>query len=173
MYNNQKRIYVQGTIAKSSNDQQASAVDSTPASGEQAQGDEEHKGGSQQMPTLENLLYNLEAANSHPNKALQFLKLLYEDAEKIAFMQKEDRSQSVFVQSFTRAKDTHTIMENIETFMQHAQLLVDNHYELRNIILQILAKLTTIRCHDFGVKCFNTLRDLMTAGKELEMQVME
>ena len=39
------------------------------------------------MPTLENLLYNLEAANSHPNKALRFLKLLYQDVEKITYMQ--------------------------------------------------------------------------------------
>ncbi len=57
--------------------------------------------------------------------------------------------------------------------MQHAQLLVDNHFELRDIILSILSKLTSIRCHDFGVKCFYTLRDLMVAGKELEAQVME
>lgn len=35
------------------------------------------------MPTLENLLFNLEAANSHPNKALTFLSLLYSDADKI------------------------------------------------------------------------------------------
>lgn len=39
------------------------------------------------MPTLENLLYNLEAANSHPNKALTYLKKLYEDADKIKHMQ--------------------------------------------------------------------------------------
>ena len=57
--------------------------------------------------------------------------------------------------------------------MQHAQLLVDNHFELRDTILSILSKLTVIRCHDFGVKCFYTLRDLMVAGKELEAQVME
>ena len=52
--------------------------------------------------------------------------------------------------------------------MQHAQLLVDNHFELRSIILSILSKLTVIRSHDFGVKCFYTLRDLMVAGNELE-----
>ena len=124
------------------------------------------------MPTLENLLYNLEAANSHPNQALRFLKLLYQDAEKIT-QQQELQSHSVFLQSFTKAKDQHTIKENIETFMQHAQLLVDNHFELRTIILSILSKLTIIRAHNFGVKCFSTLRDLMVAGKELEMQVME
>ena len=77
------------------------------------------------------------------------------------------------MQSFTKAKDTHTIKENIETFMQHCQLLVDNHYELRKIILSILSKLTWIGSHDFGVKCFFTLRDLMVAGKDLEMLVME
>lgn len=40
-------------------------------------------------------------------------------------------------------------------------------------MLQILSKLTTIKAHDFGVKCFSTLRDLMVAGRELEEQVME
>ena len=119
------------------------------------------------MPTLEHLLYNLEAANSHPNRALEFLKQLYVDADKIKQAQ-ATQTQSVFIQSFTKAKDTHTIKENIETFMQHAQLLVDNHFELRNIILSILSKLTIIKSHDFGVKCFYTLRDLMVAGKELE-----
>jgi hypothetical protein len=47
-------------------------------------------------------------------------------------------------------------------------LLVDNHFELRSIILSILAKLTIIKSYDFGVRCFNTLKDLMVAGKELE-----
>ena len=37
----------------------------------------------QMMPTLENLLFNLEAANSRPSKALQFLQLLAIDADKI------------------------------------------------------------------------------------------
>lgn len=49
---------------------------------------------------------------------------------------------------------------------------MDNHFELRIIILSILSKLTFIRSHDFGVKCFYTLRDLMVAGKELEEMVM-
>ena len=57
--------------------------------------------------------------------------------------------------------------------MQNAQLLVDNHFELRSIILSILSKLTIIKSYDFGVRCFNTLKDLMVAGKELEAQVME
>ena len=39
--------------------------------------------------------------------------------------------------------------------------------------MSILSKLTVIRSYDFGVKCFYTLRDLMVAGKELEVQVME
>ena len=170
MYNNQKKIYVQGTIAKTP-DQDAPQADALGGDAG-AQGEEEVKTGASVMPTLEALLYNLEAANSHPNKALEFLKQLYVDADRIKQVQ-ATQSQSVFVQSFTKAKDTHTIKENIETFMQHAQLLVDNHFELRSIILSILSKLTIIRSHDFGVKCFYTLRDLMVAGAELEEQVME
>ena len=57
--------------------------------------------------------------------------------------------------------------------MQNAQLLVDSHFDLRSIILSILSKLTIIKVYDFGVKCFNTLKDLMLAGKELNDQVME
>ena len=36
------------------------------------------------VPTLEMLWHNLEMANSHPNNALEFLKELYVDAEKIS-----------------------------------------------------------------------------------------
>lgn len=52
--------------------------------------------------------------------------------------------------------------------MQHAQLLTDNHFELRSIILSILSKLTIIKSYDFGIRCFNTLKDLMVAGREIE-----
>jgi len=53
-----------------------------------AGGDEEAKtSSSSKMPTLENLLYNLEAANSHPNKARDYLKQLYADVDKIKQVQ--------------------------------------------------------------------------------------
>lgn len=55
--------------------------------------------------------------------------------------------------------------------MQQAQLLVDNNDELRDIILTVLAILTIIHTRDFGVKCFQTLRDLMVAEEALREQV--
>ena len=119
------------------------------------------------MPTLRHLVYNLEAANSHPNRAIEFLKQLYVDTERVKFVQKH-RNQVVFEKSFTGQDDDATIQENIETFMQHAQLLIDSNFELRGILLSILSKLTIIRSHGFGVMCFNCLRDLMIAGKSLE-----
>ena len=100
-------------------DQEGAAADDD----EQEEAEEVKQQVTQRMPTLENLLYSLEAANSHPNKALTFLKQLYVDADKIKLVQ-ATQSQSVFVQSFTRSKDTHTIRENIETFMQHYQIPV-------------------------------------------------
>jgi len=60
----------------------------------------------------------------------------------------------------------------IETFMQNAQLLIDNHYELQTIMLSILSKLCIIRVHGFGERCFNTLQELMVAGKDMEEQVI-
>jgi hypothetical protein len=59
----------------------------------------------------------------------------------------------------------------IEDFMQNAQLLINNHHELQNIILTILSKLSIIKFFRFGVRCFNTLKDLMIAGKEMEEMV--
>jgi len=118
------------------------------------------------MPTLDMLCYNLEAANSHPNQALKFLQALYMDAETISGA--HESSISGLEDAFRKGKDTNQIQEMIETFMQNAQLLVDNHFEFRSIILSILSKLTIINCHNFGVRCFNTLKDLMIAGKELE-----
>ena len=46
--------------------------------------------------------------------------------------------------------------------------MIDNNDELRNIVLSVLSKLTIIHTHDFGVRCFNLLRDLMVSEKELE-----
>ena len=39
------------------------------------------------VPTLEVLWHSLEMANSHPNNALEFLKELYVDAERISAAQ--------------------------------------------------------------------------------------
>jgi hypothetical protein len=68
--------------------------------------------------------------------------------------------------------DNTYIEEAIETFMQNSQLLIDNHFELQNIMLTVLSKLSIIKFHDFGLACFNTLKDLMKAGREMENQVI-
>lgn len=52
-------------------------------------------------------------------------------------------------------------------------MLINNHYELQNIMLTILSKLSIVKFYDFGVRCFNTLKDLMIAGKEMEERVTE
>jgi hypothetical protein len=62
--------------------------------------------------------------------------------------------------------------EMIETFMQNAMLMIDSHFELRILMLSILSKFTNIKSQNFGRKCFNTLKDLMVAGKDLEIHVM-
>lgn len=64
-------------------------------------------------------------------------------------------------------------IERIEMIMQYAHLIIDNHVELRNIMLAILSKLTNIHTHDFGVKCFNLLKDLMVAEPELKELVRQ
>ena len=50
-------------------------------------------------------------------------------------------------------------------------MLIDNHQEVRSIILSILSKLTIIHAEDFGTSCFYLLRDLMKADKDLEIAV--
>jgi hypothetical protein len=40
-------------------------------------------------------------------------------------------------------------------------------------MLSILAKLSIIKFKDFGLSCFNTLKDLMNSGTEMEKQVIE
>lgn len=39
-------------------------------------------------------------------------------------------------------------------------------------MLSILAKLSIIKYFDFGIRCFNTLKDLMIAGKDMEDKVI-
>ena len=60
----------------------------------------------------------------------------------------------------------------IEDFMQNSQVLINNHFELQHIMLTILSKLSIVKFYEFGVRCFNTLKDLMNAGKEMEERVI-
>lgn len=68
---------------------------------------------------------------------------------------------------FAKGKDELLANDQIETFMQNAMLLIDSHHEMRNIMLSILCRLTIIKARDFGKACFDTLKDLMCAGKDL------
>jgi len=65
-------------------------------------------------PTLKNLLYSLEAANSHPSSALNHLKQLSKDADRV--VEKLDLVESMFVSTI----DDSQIEEHIETFMQNS-----------------------------------------------------
>ena len=40
-------------------------------------------------------------------------------------------------------------------------------------MLSILAQLSIIRFMDFGLSCFNTLKDLMKSGREMEQVVID
>ena len=40
-------------------------------------------------------------------------------------------------------------------------------------MLSILAKLSIIKFEDFGLHCFNMLRDLMMSGKEMEVLILD
>lgn len=64
------------------------------------------------------------------------------------------------------------IEEACETFMQNSTLLIDTNYEMQAIILSILARMCIIRYHNFGLYCFNTLKDLMKSGSDMEDQVI-
>lgn len=57
--------------------------------------------------------------------------------------------------------------------MQNAKLLIDNHFELQNIMLTILSKLSIIKFYDIAISYFNTLKDLMVAGREMEERVID
>lgn len=74
---------------------------------------------------------------------------------------------------FTRNMDEVKCKNYIDTFMQNSMLMVDNHHEMRKIMLSILCKLTLIKTHDFGKACFTTLKDLMIAGEDLEELVLQ
>lgn len=39
-------------------------------------------------------------------------------------------------------------------------------------MFSILAKLSIIKCYDFGISCFNTLKDQMQSGKEMEAKII-
>lgn len=68
-------------------------------------------------------------------------------------------------QHFAPDQDEAEIEFHIETFMQNTQLLIDNHFELQGIMLSVLAKLSIVKHQNFGIRCFETLKDLMKSGR--------
>ena len=68
---------------------------------------------------------------------------------------------------FAPGQDDGQIKEKAFAFMQNSILLIDNHQELQGIMLSILAKLAVIKYNDFGIECFDTLKDLMQSGESL------
>jgi len=84
-------------------------------------------------------LYNLEAANGHPSYALDHLKTLANDVDKVI------EKLEMVDQYFAPGKMDAEIEENVETFQQNSVLLIDNHFELQGIMLSILAKLSIIK----------------------------
>lgn len=51
--------------------------------------------------------------------------------------------------------------------------LIDSNFELQNIMLSVLAKMSAIKFANFGLSCFRTLKDLLCSSRELEDAVIE
>lgn len=91
--------------------------------------------------------------------------------EQVVNIQRLSRQQAGY--KIQKGVDESSQNEMIDVFMQNAQLLVDQNYDLRNMILSILVKLTGVQHCDFLVKrCFETLRNMMMAGKDLQDQII-
>lgn len=112
------------------------------------------------------LCYNLEVAISHPNKALEYLELLFYDAERISHI--TDIKTENFQEQLFQDLDEATAKEMIETFMQNTILMIDSNQEYCVLIISMLAKLTNVKRFKFGEQCFNTLSDLMESGRDNE-----
>jgi hypothetical protein len=69
-------------------------------------------------------VYNIEAANSHQAKALDYLHDLSRDVDEII------EKIHIIEQSFAPDLDDAEIDDKIETFMQNALLIIDDHEEL-------------------------------------------
>lgn len=91
-------------------------------------------------------------------------------------IRQEDFDKQFLASNLPRAgpeEEKEKLTINIEKFMQFTQMVIDNHSDVRKIILSILSKLTIIHTAEFGVRCFYTLWDLMRADQDLEVLVRE
>jgi len=50
---------------------------------------------------------------------------------------------------------------------------IRNHYELQKIMFSILAKLTIVEFKNFGQSCFETLKEMMSSGAEMEQAIQD
>ena len=115
--------------------------------------------------SLLELINYLEDANCHPEESLAHLSNLASSCDDIVL--KLDQVEQYFAPGKTEGE----MSELIETFIQNSLLLIDNYFDMQNIMMTILAKLSVIKFQNFGLNCFRTLKDLMISGRDLEEQV--
>ena len=61
----------------------------------------------------------------------------------------------------------------IESFIVNIHLVIENYVNLREALFVILSKLCKIDVHNFGVYCFDALKDFMMSGTEISETVEE
>lgn len=112
-----------------------------------------------------------------------YLALCLSDAQKcIEKIDMIDNSaqkdkDGVVLPNFRQHEDLGNTLERnqemIDTFMFTAQTISDNYPEHQDTVLEILALLSVIKFDDFGVSCFNALRDLMKASQKMKEKVLD
>lgn len=80
------------------------------------------------FPSLQGIIFLLEAANSHPSQALKNLRKVSEHAQQL--VQANIKDEELIEKRFAPNQEESEIQESIETFMQNTLLLIDNHQEL-------------------------------------------
>lgn len=79
------------------------------------------------LPSLKSLLKDFEDANSHPSEALQ---VLGSTANTISRCVQRGLTEVEIEERFAPGQSSDEIQEDIESFMQNAILLIDNHFDL-------------------------------------------
>jgi len=74
-------------------------------------------------------------------------------------------------QIFTEGKSQENIDDLIESFVFNATMVIESYDNLRDNMFSVLAKLSTINIHKFGVHCFLILKELMLSGDEMQHMI--
>lgn len=110
----------------------------------------------------------LESISNNPLKCMKNLARLNQEVDRA--LQNPNLFTSLLVSKDPQQQEA--ITENLESFLTNALMIIESQETARHSLLHIVAKLSVLSQANFGLKCFDILKDLANSSESMAACVL-